>query len=134
MRLNVPIPCLFSTGFWVGKKSLQKWKILAQGVQEQLSPNGISSLSDESTKTSRMRNRSTKRRATKSETPDETRPMRCDASPEVVVVDTDDKKGLSVSEAGSAGIDDKEKFNDDLLCEHGKDTNLPSTFIHQSLQ
>jgi hypothetical protein len=113
---------LFRTGFWVSKKSLQKWKVLAQNVQKQLSPNGSSSPSDESTSTSRTPEESAKRTTTNSDTSDETKPTRGDESPEVVDMNTDGKRGTSGSEVGSVGIDDKEelKFNEDLLCEHGK--------------
>ncbi|CAB3992846.1 Ubiquitin carboxyl-terminal hydrolase 48, partial [Paramuricea clavata] len=109
------------TGFLVSKKSLQKWKVLAQNVQKQLSPNGSSSPSDESTSTSRTPEESAKRTTTNSDTSDETKPTRGDESPEVVDMDTDGKRGTSGSEVGSVGIDDKEelKFNEDLLCEHG---------------
>lgn len=95
---------LFRTGFWVSKKSLPKWKVLAQKLQEQLSPSGNSSPFDESA------------------SPDQVKPTRTDESPEVVDMDTECKRGMSGSEGGSVGIDDKDqiKFNEDLLCEHGK--------------
>lgn len=95
---------LFRTGFWVSKKSLPKWKVLAQKVQEQVSPSGNLSSFDESA------------------SPDQVKPTRTDDSPEVVDMDTECKRGMSGSEGGSVGIDDKDqvKFNEDLLCEHGK--------------
>ncbi len=113
---------LFRTGFWVSKKSLQKWKVLAQNVQEQLSPSGGSSPSDESTSNTRTADESAKVTTNNSDTPDDTKLTRGDESPELVDMDTDGKRRISGSEGGSIGIDDKEKlkFNEDLLCEHGK--------------
>ena len=113
------LPCE-KTGYWVSKKSLQKWKFLAHKVQEQLSPSG-SSPPDESASNSRTPDEIAKIRTNNSDTADETTLTRGDESPEVVDMDTDGKKAMSGSDVGSVGIDDKDKlkFNEDLLCEHG---------------
>ena len=99
---------------------MQKWKVLAHKVQEQLSPSG-SSPSDQSTSNNRTPDESEKMTTKNSNTADETTPMRGDESPEVIDKDTDGKKVMSGSDAGSVGVDDKDKmkFNEDLLCEHG---------------
>ena len=111
---------IFRTGFWVSKKSLQKWKVLAQKVQEQFIPNGSTS-SPEDSKGNTSVNESAKKETTNSNTVDETKSSKSDESPEVVDMDVDGKPEMSGSDVGSAGIDEKElKFNQDLLCEHGK--------------
>lgn len=94
---------LFRTGFWVGRKSLTKWRALAQKMQEQLSAS--SPIFDESS------------------SPGQVKPTRDGQSPEMVDMDTECTRGMSGSEGGSVGIDNKDqaKFNEDLLCEHGKD-------------
>lgn len=118
---------LFRTGFWVSKKSLKRWKVLAQEIHGQLSPSRSSSPSEESTNNSRTPDEAAKRKtsselSTSSEPLDDTKPTHGNESPGVVEMDTDGKRGLSGSEGGSAGIDEKEKlkFNEDLLCGHGK--------------
>ncbi|XP_028393956.1 ubiquitin carboxyl-terminal hydrolase 48-like [Dendronephthya gigantea] len=109
------------TGFWVSKKSLQKWKVLAQKVHGQLSPSACSSPSDEPTTNTRPPDESAKQTSTNCETSDDTKPTRRDESPDVVDMETNGKERFSGSDVGSAGIDDKDKlkFNEDLLCEHG---------------
>ena len=86
----------------MGRKSLTKWRALAQKMQEQLSAS--SAIFDESA------------------SPGQVKPTRDSQSPEMVDMDTECTRGMSGSEGGSVGIDkDQAKFNEDLLCEHGKD-------------
>ena len=89
---------------------MTKWRALAQKMHEQLSAS--SAIFDESA------------------SPGQVKPARDGQSPERVDMDTGCTRGMSGSEGGSVGIDNKDqaKFNEDLLCEHGKDFKALKTF------